>query len=344
MIKQSLVDVESMLKLLRENQEVKDAPNAKGLVVGLTADVRFEDITFTFEPSRGPLLKGVSLVAKSGQKARALGWNERFLVLLTFVLLARSARPARHRGHQRRGEEHTHAAALPAVQRGQRAHPHLGHGQCAAHPQNILSLFRELRSDALRASHPIPVAMCTQKSVRNAVAVVPQDTVLFNDTLLYNVSLGKLAKGELASEEEVAAACEAAQLTDFVKRQPLGLLTTVGERGLRLSGGEKQRVAIARALLKDSPVFVSDEARLVPTFRAFFFLSFPSLTLFSSLLPSLLCVPRQATSALDSHTEKEVMRAIDGAAKGRTYLTIAHRLSTVADADAIAVRARIFIR
>ena len=71
MIKQSLVDVESMLKLLRENQEVKDAPNAKGLVVGLTADVRFEDITFTFEPSRGPLLKGVSLVAKSGQKARA---------------------------------------------------------------------------------------------------------------------------------------------------------------------------------------------------------------------------------------------------------------------------------
>jgi len=147
------------------------------------------------------------------------------------------------------------------------------------------------------------VALLTQRSVRAAIAVVPQDTVLFNDTLRYNVSLGKLARGELASEAEVRKAVDDAQLSSFVERQKEGMDTLVGERGLRLSGGEKQRVAIARALLKDSPLLVCDEA----------------------------------TSALDSGTEASIMQAIDRAAAGRTSIVIAHRLSTVADADCIAV-------
>jgi ATP-binding cassette subfamily B protein len=124
-----------------------------------------------------------------------------------------------------------------------------------------------------------------------------------HSTLRYNVSLGKLARGELASDAEVASATAAAQLAEFVSKQPNGYDTLVGERGLRLSGGEKQRVAIARALLKNPSIMVCDEA----------------------------------TSALDSHTEKEITEAMDRAAAGRTYLVIAHRLSTVADADAIAV-------
>lgn len=147
------------------------------------------------------------------------------------------------------------------------------------------------------------IAGCTLRSVRQAVSIVPQDTVLFNDTLEYNISLGKLARGELASEAEVLSAVEAAQLSQFLEKQPKRLATLVGERGLRLSGGEKQRVAIARALLKNSAIMVGDEA----------------------------------TSALDSHTEQEIMAAMDRAAVGRTYIVIAHRLSTIADANAICV-------
>lgn len=144
------------------------------------------------------------------------------------------------------------------------------------------------------------IRKCTQRSVRLVVGIVPQDCVLFNDTIVYNIGFGKLAKGELASEEEVVKASAAAQLTDFVRTQPLGYQTVVGERGLRLSGGEKQRVAIARALLKAPPIMVFDEA----------------------------------TSALDSKTEMEIQTALSLAAKGRTNLTIAHRLSTLVDSGA----------
>ncbi|QID16717.1 ABC transporter ATP-binding protein/permease [Nitrogeniibacter mangrovi] len=138
-----------------------------------------------------------------------------------------------------------------------------------------------------------------QDSLRRAIGIVPQDTVLFNDTLRYNIQYGNPE----ASPGAVEAAASAAQLDDFIARLPEGMDTRVGERGLKLSGGEKQRVAIARALLKDPAVLIFDEA----------------------------------TSALDSKTEKAIQAQIDRAARGRTALVIAHRLSTVAHADEIIV-------
>jgi len=128
---------------------------------------------------------------------------------------------------------------------------------------------------------------------------VPQDTVLFNDTILYNIRYGRPG----ASDEEVIAAARLAQIDEFVKGLPQGYKTMVGERGLKLSGGEKQRVAIARTLLKGPPILMLDEA----------------------------------TSALDSHTEKEIQDALDRATKDRTTLVIAHRLSTIVHADNIIV-------
>lgn len=138
-----------------------------------------------------------------------------------------------------------------------------------------------------------------QSSLRAAIGIVPQDTVLFNDTLAYNLRYGRPE----ASEEEVEAAAAAAQLQSFVATLPAGYAARVGERGLKLSGGEKQRVAIARALLKDPPILIFDEA----------------------------------TSALDSKTEKAIQSALEAAARGRTTLVVAHRLSTVMNADQILV-------
>jgi ATP-binding cassette subfamily B protein len=138
-----------------------------------------------------------------------------------------------------------------------------------------------------------------QTSLRAAIGIVPQDTVLFNDTIFYNINYGRPA----ATREEVMAAARAAQLHDFIESLPLKYDTTVGERGLKLSGGEKQRVAIARALLKNPPILVFDEA----------------------------------TSALDSATERAIQSQLEQVAVGRTTLIIAHRLSTVMNADEILV-------
>jgi ABC-type transport system involved in Fe-S cluster assembly fused permease/ATPase subunit len=139
----------------------------------------------------------------------------------------------------------------------------------------------------------------TQSSLRAAIGIVPQDTVLFNDTIFYNIQYGRPS----ASREDVLAAAHAAQLADFIELLPDGYETKVGERGLKLSGGEKQRVAIARALLKNPPLLIFDEA----------------------------------TSALDSKTEKAIQASLDDAARGRTTLVIAHRLSTIMNADQILV-------
>jgi ATP-binding cassette subfamily B protein len=139
----------------------------------------------------------------------------------------------------------------------------------------------------------------TQSSLRAAIAIVPQDTVLFNDTLEYNIRYGRPS----ASDAEVAAVAEAAHLSRFIASLPDGLNTRVGERGLKLSGGEKQRVAIARALLKNPAILIFDEA----------------------------------TSALDSESEKAIQQELVEISKGRTTLVIAHRLSTIIDADQIVV-------
>lgn len=139
----------------------------------------------------------------------------------------------------------------------------------------------------------------TQKSLRTAIGMVPQDTVLFNDSIAYNIRYGRPG----ATDEDVRAAAQMAQIGDFIESLPQGYDTPVGERGLKLSGGEKQRVAIARTILKAPPILILDEA----------------------------------TSALDTHTEREIQTALDTVSKGRTTLVIAHRLSTVVDADEIIV-------
>jgi ATP-binding cassette subfamily B protein len=139
----------------------------------------------------------------------------------------------------------------------------------------------------------------TQTSLRDAIGMVPQDTVLFNDTVRYNIRYGRWD----ASDAEVEAAAAHAQIDAFIRSTPKGYETEVGERGLKLSGGEKQRVAIARTILKGPPILLLDEA----------------------------------TSALDSHTEKDIQDALDRISRNRTTLVIAHRLSTIIDADDILV-------
>ncbi len=139
----------------------------------------------------------------------------------------------------------------------------------------------------------------TQKSLRHAIGMVPQDTVLFNDTIAYNIRYGRLE----ASDRDVEAAAEIAQIGTFIRNLPDGFKTMVGERGLKLSGGEKQRVAIARTILKAPPSLILDEA----------------------------------TSALDTTTEREIQAALDVVSRNRTTLVIAHRLSTVINADEIIV-------
>ena len=139
----------------------------------------------------------------------------------------------------------------------------------------------------------------TQASLRASIGIVPQDTVLFNDTIRYNIGYGRID----ATEAEILEAARMAQIDPFIRELPLGYDSMVGERGLKLSGGEKQRVAIARTILKNPPILLLDEA----------------------------------TSALDTHTEREIQSALKTVSKNRTTLVIAHRLSTVVDADEILV-------
>jgi ABC-type transport system involved in Fe-S cluster assembly fused permease/ATPase subunit len=139
----------------------------------------------------------------------------------------------------------------------------------------------------------------TQVSLRAVLGMVPQDTVLFNDTIRYNIHYGRWD----AADTDVEEAAGLAQIDNFIRMAPDGYETEVGERGLKLSGGEKQRVAIARTILKSPPILVLDEA----------------------------------TSALDSHTEKEIQDALDKVSRNRTTLVIAHRLSTIVGADEIIV-------
>ena len=162
----------------------------------------------------------------------------------------------------------------------------------------LLFRFYDVGGGALRIDGQ-DVRAVSQQSLHAAIGVVPQDTVLFNDTIRYNIAYGR----DDATEEDIFAAAQAAQIHDFIQALPEGYDTQVGERGLKLSGGEKQRVGIARTLLKNPPILLLDEA----------------------------------TSALDTDTEQEIKEALRRAGQGRTVLTIAHRLSTVAEADRIVV-------
>jgi len=243
-IKHSLADMERMFALLRENEAIADAPDARPLRV-TRGEVRFRDVHFAYHPER-PILRGVDFTIGPGERVAVVGPS---------------------------GAGKSTLARL---------------------------LFRFYDVDAGRIEiDGQDIRTVTQESLRAAIGVVPQDTVLFNDTLYYNIAYGRPD----APREAVIQAARAAHIHEFIESLPEGYDTLVGERGLKLSGGEKQRVAIARALLKDPPIMVFDEA----------------------------------TSALDSHTEEAILETLREAARARTTLVIAHRLSTVVDADRILV-------
>ncbi len=255
MIKQCMVDVEAMFRLMNENLDVTDEPEAKDLALTMReeAKVAFRDVRFSYSPGvdSRQILKGVSFVVDPGEKVAIVGSSGAGKSTISKLL---------YRLYDIQG------------------------GSIEINGQNI--------------------AAATQRSVRCSIGIVPQDCVLFNDTIEYNIAFGKLGTSAMGTIEEVERAAKAAQFSKFVDEQCKdGYKTLVGERGLRLSGGEKQRVAIARALLKNPPIMIYDEA----------------------------------TSSLDTHTEKEIMASINEAAKGRTNLVIAHRLSTIMDATCIIV-------
>ncbi len=243
-IKQSYIDMENMLVLLKEDKEITDSHNAKPLV-GLKGDIRFENVSFHYDPGR-EILSDVSFSVPAGKTVAIVGGSGAGKSTIT-RLLFRFYDPIK--------------------------------GNICIDGQNICDL--------------------TQVSLRAGIGIVPQDTVLFNDTLEYNIRYGKLN----ATFDEVREAARAARLHHFIEKLPDGYQTQVGERGLKLSGGEKQRVAVARALLKNPPILIFDEA----------------------------------TSALDTATEREIQKELDEIAQGRTALMIAHRLSTVVNADEIIV-------
>jgi ATP-binding cassette subfamily B protein len=164
----------------------------------------------------------------------------------------------------------------------------------------LLFRFYDVTAGAVRIDGE-DIRAATQQSVRAAIGIVPQDTVLFNDTIYYNIAYGRPG----ASPAEVEAAARHARIHDFIMASPDGYQTMVGERGLKLSGGEKQRVAIARTILKRPRILLFDEA----------------------------------TSALDTRTERAIQDSLREVSRGHTTLVIAHRLSTIVDADEIIVLA-----
>jgi ABC-type transport system involved in Fe-S cluster assembly fused permease/ATPase subunit len=243
-IKQALIDIDDMFRIIERNPEIQDRPGAKPLVVS-AGEVRFEDVAFSYMPER-KILKGISFTVPPGRTVAIVGPS---------------------------------GAGKSTISR-------------------LLFRFYEPDSGRILIDGQ-DIAEIQQASLRAAIGMVPQDTVLFNDTIGYNVRYGR----EGATEEEVREAASLAQIDRFIALLPEGYDTPVGERGLKLSGGEKQRVAIARTILKGPPILVLDEA----------------------------------TSALDSFTEKEIQDALDRVSRGRTTIVIAHRLSTVVGADEIIV-------
>ena len=257
-IKQSLTDLEKMFSLMEREREIADAPEAPPLQLaadGTDAGVRFEGVTFSYDPAGSK--------AAAGTEARTI------LHHISFEIPAGK----------------TVAVVGPS-----------GSGKSTL--ARLLFRFYDVQQGCITIAGQ-DIRNVTQSSVRQAIGIVPQDTVLFNDTVEYNIAYGRPG----ASRAEVEAAAKAAHIHSFIAAAPRGYDTMVGERGLKLSGGEKQRVAIARTLLKNPPVMIFDEA----------------------------------TSALDSANERAIQAELQGVSRNKTTLVIAHRLSTVVDAHEILV-------
>ena len=261
-IKQSLTDLDKMFRLMEKEREIADVPGARDLVFHplplnadgreglppaamLDATVRFENVSFAYDPAR-PILHQVSFEIPPGKTVAVVGSS--------------------------------------------------GAGKSTL--ARLLYRFYDVQQGRITIGGQ-DIKQVTQASVRRAIGIVPQDTVLFNDTVEYNIAYGKPG----ATHDDVVGAARAARIDSFISSTPLGYQTMVGERGLKLSGGEKQRVAIARTLLKNPPVMIFDEA----------------------------------TSALDSANERAIQAELKTAAQNKTTLVIAHRLSTVVDAHEILV-------
>ncbi|HEV7717567.1 MAG TPA: ABC transporter ATP-binding protein/permease, partial [Arsenicitalea sp.] len=243
-LRQGLTDVEEMFKLLDQDPEIVDSPDAKPLQVTGPV-IRFEDVKFSYDPDR-PILKGISFTVPAGKTVAVVGPS---------------------------------GAGKSTISRLLYRFYDVNEGRITIDGQDVRDI--------------------TQASLRAAIGMVPQDTVLFNDTIAYNVRYGRSE----ATEAEVEEAASMAQIGNFILSLPKGFETQVGERGLKLSGGEKQRVAIARTILKAPPILILDEA----------------------------------TSALDTKTERDIQSALDAVSANRTTVVIAHRLSTVVNADEILV-------
>jgi len=246
-IKQSLIDLESMFRLLDVTAEIADAPGAAPLKVD-RGEIVFDRVSFRYDPRR-PILEDVSFRVPAGGTVAIVGPS---------------------------------GAGKSTISR-------------------LLFRFYDVEEGRILIDGQ-DIRGVTQESLRRAIGVVPQDTVLFNDTIRYNIAYGRPG-AELAEIEEAA---RLANIGDFVAKLPDGYKTQVGERGLKLSGGEKQRVAIARVVLKAPRIMVFDEA----------------------------------TSALDTKTEREIQDNLEAVSQDRTTLIIAHRLSTVVHADEILVLER----
>jgi len=243
-IRQALVNVERLFKLLGDKPAIEDAPDATELAVD-KGEVQFDHIHFAYRPDR-PILRDVNFSIPAGHKVAVVGAS--------------------------------------------------GAGKSTL--ARLLFRFYDVDEGAIRIDGQ-DIRTVTQDSLRSAIGVVPQDTVLFNDTLYRNLAYGRPE----ATEEEVYRAARMAHLEEFIRSLPEGYETKVGERGLKLSGGEKQRVAIARVILKNPPLLILDEA----------------------------------TSSLDSLSEQAILGALNEVSQQRTTLVIAHRLSTIRDANTILV-------
>ncbi len=243
-IKSSMVNIEKMFGLLKQEPAIKDLPDAKTLQI-TTGEIQFESLQFGYSNDR-PILKGVSFTVPAKQKVAVVGSS--------------------------------------------------GAGKSTL--LKLLFRFYDLKSGKILIDDQ-DISGVTQHSLRKVIGVVPQDTVLFNASIIENIRYGKVD----ASDDDVQSAIRLAHLDTFIESLPKKGETLVGERGLKLSGGEKQRVAIARTILKNPAIIVFDEA----------------------------------TSSLDSHSEKKIMAAIDDVSREHTSLVIAHRLSTVVNADKILV-------